>query len=51
MAEAEGLPDGPAKVALVERAVAIADSHQDLNWRSRSARPYSAPASAPTRAS
>jgi hypothetical protein len=30
MAEAEGLPDGPAKVALVERAGAIADSHNDL---------------------
>jgi hypothetical protein len=30
MGEAEGLPDGPAKVALVEQAAAIADSHQDV---------------------
>lgn len=30
MAEAEGLPDGMAKVALIERAAAIADSHHDL---------------------
>ena len=30
MAEAEGLPDGPAKVALVEQAAAIADSHQEV---------------------
>jgi hypothetical protein len=29
MAEAMELPDGPAKVAIVERAAAIADSHQD----------------------
>jgi hypothetical protein len=30
LGEADGLEDGPAKVALVERAAAIADSHQDL---------------------
>jgi hypothetical protein len=30
MAEAEGLADGPAKVALVEQAAAIADSHQEV---------------------
>jgi hypothetical protein len=30
MAEADGLPDGPAKVALVEEAAALADSHQDV---------------------
>lgn len=30
MGEAEGLPDGPAKVALVERAAAIADAHGEL---------------------
>lgn len=30
MGEAEELLDGPAKVALIERAAALADSHQDL---------------------
>lgn len=30
MAEANDLRDGPAKVALVERAAAVADAHQDL---------------------
>jgi hypothetical protein len=30
LAEADGLPDGPAKVALVEEAAALADSHQDV---------------------
>ena len=29
MAEAEGLPDGPAKVALVEQAAAVADNHNE----------------------
>ncbi len=30
MVEADALPDGPAKVALVEQAAAIADTHQDV---------------------
>jgi hypothetical protein len=30
LGEADGLEEGPAKVALVERAAAVADSHQDL---------------------
>jgi hypothetical protein len=30
LAEAAGLPDGPTKVALVERAAAVADSQNDL---------------------
>jgi hypothetical protein len=30
LAEAEGLKDGPAKAAILERAVAIADTHQDV---------------------
>jgi hypothetical protein len=30
MGEAENLPDGPAKLALVQRAADIADSHQEL---------------------
>ena len=30
MGEAEGLKDGPAKAAILEQAVAIADTHQDV---------------------
>lgn len=30
MAEADGLKDGPAKAAILEQAVAIADTHQDV---------------------
>ena len=30
MDEAEGLKDGPAKAAILEQAVAIADTHQDV---------------------
>jgi hypothetical protein len=30
MAEAETLPDGPARVALVQQAAAVADSHRDV---------------------
>ena len=29
MAEADGLPDGPVKVTMVEQAAAVADSHRD----------------------